>query len=230
MIVGSGLLARSFAPLYGNADHDVVVFASGVSNSLETGSSAFARERRLLEAALARRPRRLVYFGTCGVANPLEPPTPYMQHKLDMESLVVARTGGLVLRLPQAVGVTANPHTLTNYLHDRILSGACFSLWAKAERNIIDIDAVAAIAAVMIEANDPGQPVLTIAAERSMPMPAIVDIFERVLGRRANYVMQGRGTPLPVDSARAVEIARHLGIDLGPGHAERVIRKYYGPH
>ena len=228
MIVGNGLLARAFAPRFAD-DPSVTIFASGVSNSMETRASAFERERRLLEETIAQESRPVVYFGSCGVADKAETLTPYMKHKLAMEALVVASPGGRVLRLPQVVGSTHNPHTLTNYLRDRIIAGEAFAVWGRAERNLIDIEDIYAIATVLLE-NGPREPaVLSIAAASSTPMPEIVAIFERVLRRRANCTIEDRGQALTIDSRRAVAVAAGLGIDLGSGYAERLIRKYYGP-
>jgi nucleoside-diphosphate-sugar epimerase len=145
-----------------------------------------------------------------------------------MESIVQSTRGGLVLRLPQVVGRTDNPNTLTNFLRDRILSGESFQVWSRAERNLIDIDDVVAIASAMIECEEQIPAVVNIAAERSVPMPAIVAIFEEALGRKANFDLKDQGTPFPIESAYANRVGRELGIDLGSNYAERVIRKYYG--
>lgn len=230
MIVGRGLLARAFAPRY---EHQpgVVVFASGVSNSAETGEGAFRRERELLERSLDAAPR-LVYFSSCGVVAGEEPATPYMRHKARMESLVLARRGGMVLRLPQVVGRTDNPHTLTNFLHRHITGGIPFETWARAERNLIDIDDVAAIGSAMIDAGAHGGDgeAQSIAARDSTPMPELVAIFERVLGRKADCTYLPRGASLRIDSTGAQRLAQTLGLDLGCGYAERIIGKYYGRH
>lgn len=226
MIVGSGLLARAFAPRYAGDDR-VLIFASGVSNSEETDPRQFQRESELLDQAIAADPRRLVYFSSCGVANAVEPLSPYMRHKLAMETRVSQRPGGLVIRLPQVVGRTGNAHTISHYLHDRILSGERINVWTRAERNLVDVDDVAAIADVMIGAEDSGPRVTTIAAEHSLPMPEIVGIFEAVMGRKANCVAVDRGSPLPIDAAPALAIASGLGIDLGEGYLRRVVEKYY---
>jgi len=226
MIIGNGLLARAFAPRYGN-DQQILVFASGVSNSMETDAGQFQRERNLLQQALAGRSGKLVYFSSCGVANAVEPLTPYMRHKREMELLVSRYDGGLVLRLPQVVGKTCNPHTLTNYLRDRILSGERFTVWKGAERNLVDVDDVLAIARAMLAGDAAPGLVTSIAAERSMPMPEIVRLFENVLGRKANYETADRGSALPIDASLALQIAAQRGIDLGSNYAERVIGKYY---
>ena len=227
MIVGQGLLARAFAARYGS-DREVTVFASGVSNSAETDPAAFERERLLL-APLLEGDGRVVYFGSCGSATGDAAQTPYMRHKRAMEQWVAGSARGVVLRLPQVVGHTANPNTLTNFLRDRILSGTPFTVWADAERNLVDVDDVAAIGARLVDSAGSGAHVFSIAAERSLPMPELVAVFERVLGRAARCELQPRGAPLRIEATQAAAAARALGIDLGEGYAETVIRKYYEP-
>ena len=56
MIIGNGLIANLFR------EHDrenVVFFASGVSNSLETEKSAFLREEDLLRKTLEENPEKI---------------------------------------------------------------------------------------------------------------------------------------------------------------------------
>lgn len=226
MIVGKGLLAHAFEPYFG-ASADVLVFASGVSNSLETRDEEFAREHALLCQSLASHARRLVYFGSCGVTTAEAELTAYMKHKKRMESLVLAEPGGLVLRLPQVVGHTGNYHTLTNFLRDRISSGEHFSVWSHAERNLIDIDDIAAIGAALATEITREPTAISIAAERSLPMREIVKIFERVLGKPANYSLVDKGAAMDIDTTRIREVSTRLGIHLGDGYIERVVRKYY---
>lgn len=225
MIVGSGLVARAFAPRYA-ADPDTLIFASGVSNSNETGADAFARERALLQEQLQGAYRRVVYFGSCNVVNSQEH-SAYFQHKRAMEALVVATGRGTVLRLPQVVGHTRNPNTLTNFLRDCILQERQLTLWTGAERNLIDIDDVAAIASHMLD-HGPPPAVVAIATPWSLPMPHIVDLFEQVLDRRAQRVLVDRGEGMSIDSRLSEQVARDIGIDFGPDYPLRVIQKYYG--
>lgn len=227
MIVGNGMLARAFAR-YAD-DGRVVVFASGVSNSGESDDAAFARERGLLDATAAAYPRaRIVYFSSCGVAAAGND-TPYMDHKRAMESRVLSLPDALVVRLPQVVGHTHNPHTLSNYLCNQIIEGNEFVVWSRSERNLVDIDHIVAITSELLETHEGSERVpVSIAALRSTPMPEIVAAFERVLRRRAHYRVEERGTPFPIDTTIAAEMAMRLGIDLGPRTTERTLRKYYG--
>lgn len=225
MIVGSGLVARAFAQRYAE-DDSTVIFASGVSNSNETDPTAFARERHMLSGHLAHGKRRLVYFGSCNVVNVKEH-SAYFQHKREMESLVIGSGHGTVLRLPQVVGRTLNPNTLTNFLRDCILQERQLTLWTGAQRNLIDIDDVAAIAAHLLDGGSP-PPVVAIASPWSLPMPRIVDLFEQVLGRRAHRALVDRGEAMMIDSTLSEQVARDIGVDFGPDYPLRVIQKYYG--
>lgn len=228
MIVGNGLLARAFARRHARDLH-TIIFASGVSDSREVREAPYDRERRLLESVLARTPGRTVYFSCCSLSDDSTTATPYMRHKREMEARVLASTGGLVIRLPQVVGPAGNPRTLANYLHARIVAGEHFEVWRHAERNLIDVEDVAAIATAVIESPDDARALHTIATPYSLGMPAIVAIFERVLGRSARFTVVDKGRPLPVDATETAALAARLGIDFGPDYPERLLRKYYRP-
>ena len=230
MIVGRGLLASAFAPLYESND-DVVVFASGVSNSLETEASNFQREEAMLtELLLGHGAARLVYFGSCGVTDADADLTPYMRHKRSMEALVLSEPRNLVLRLPQVVSRTRNPNTLTNFLRDRIISGEQFTVWSNAERNLIDIDDIVTLGSELISHSTMQSVAICIAALRSTPMPGIVKIFEDVLGKAANCTYVQKGAPMRIDTRAVDDLSSSLGLDLGEGYAERIIRKYYAEY
>lgn len=187
---------------------------------------AFAREQALLDQHLAG-PSRLIYFSSCALINDPTLDTPYLAHKRRMEERVLeASHDHLVMRLPQVVGPTGNLNTLTKFLYHHISNGITFTVWARAERNLIDVDDVAAIALHLLDDHN-SPPLCNIAAETSLPMSKIVAIFERVLKRRADCHVEDRGDPLRLDVQVALAAACRLGIDLGEGYAERVIRKYY---
>lgn len=226
MIIGNGLIARGFASRYAN-DDGIVIFASGVSNSAETGAEAFLREKSMLMDALAMG-RKLLYFSSCGLISSSELLRPYMRHKAEMEDAVLASGQGLVLRLPQVVGNTTNPNTLTNFLRDRIVLHEPIDVWIKAERNLIDIDDVVAIITDFLRFWPSNHRVLTIAAGKSTPIPEIVAAMEDALGIRAIKRIVDAGEPLPVDSTIVLETARRLQIDLENDYVRRIIGKYYG--
>lgn len=229
MIIGSGLLAQAFAPVFSQRE-DVCIYTAGVSNSSCKDPHEFAREQLRLTDALQHFTHAdpFVYFGTCSVADPEVCDTPYVQHKLAMEGLVSSHPHYLILRLPQVAGKTPNPHTLLNHLYAKIARSEAFSLWKNAERNIIDVDDVAAIACQLIADGTMRNITLNIANPVSSPMAAIVDAMEQVVGKRAIYQVVERGSGYAIDTDAILPVLDAAGVKFGSDHLERVIRKYYG--
>ena len=225
MIVGSGMLAKAFAQRFAE-DTRVIVFASGVSNSSETRDEVFARERRLLWETL-RSSIPLLYFSSCGVGIASERHRAYIAHKAQMEGLVLETQGGRVIRLPQVVGRTDNPNTLTNFLRNRILAGELVELWTRAERNLIDLDDVVSISTDLLDDWPEGVRVVDVAAPTSVPMREIVAAMEDALGKRAVISEIDAGDQLPVDATHTLRVAPGLGIEFDAGYTARLLRKYY---
>jgi nucleoside-diphosphate-sugar epimerase len=229
MIVGSGLLAKSFASSFGQSD-DVCIYAAGVSNSTCDDAREFGRERLRLIATMRQAAAldAFVYFGTCSVLDPEARETSYVRHKLAMEGLVKTHPRYLILRLPQVVGETPNPHTLLNYLYARISRSEAFCLWQNASRNIIDVNDVAAITNKLVA--DPGRRgvILNVANPCNSSMPEIVRTMEKIVGKRAIYEVVERGSCYPIDTQPILSVFHAAGVTFGAGYLERVIEKYYG--
>lgn len=227
MLIGSGLLAQAFAPAYAD-NRDIVVFASGVSNSREVRAEQFAREERMLHDALALG-KQLLYFSTCSVADPELASSAYVTHKLKMERLVLqGAEGNAVFRLPQVVGHTPNPHTLTNFLYHQISTGAAFHVWKGAWRNLIDVDDVARIVEFMVNNPAAHASVATVASPFSVPMTELVRAFESVLGKKANCDFVDAGGQYCIDATLASEVAQRVGICFDDAYVLHLIKKYYG--
>jgi nucleoside-diphosphate-sugar epimerase len=224
-VVGRGLLGRAFSAASGFAP-GTVVFASGVSNSGTVDPAAFEREAALLRQWMDASQGNLLYFSSCGLASGETTHSTYMRHKRDMEAIVLQGERSRVFRLPQVVGYTDNPHTLINYLRQHIVDCMPFEVWAKAERNLIDIDDVVAIVTEM--AREPqGLPrVVNVAGLRSTPMPEIIRLLESSLGRKANFTLVPKGEPMTLDTRHTAEVARRMGLDLGETYPGRVIARY----
>ncbi len=226
MIIGNGLLAKSFAP-YFQVDSSVIVFASGVSNSREINNAAFLREVSMLLDAMSLR-KKLLYFSTCSIEDPELQNTPYVQHKKNMEAMVSAVSGNCIFRLPQVVGKTSNPHTLTNYLHHQIILGTNFQIWEHAKRNLIDVDDVASIVNYLVCSALKSEVPINIASPFSVSIPLLVKTFEFVLGAKASFTMIEAGGSYEIQSELTQQAATELGISFDDGYIERLIRKYYG--
>ncbi|AZA78948.1 hypothetical protein EG347_16225 [Chryseobacterium sp. G0186] len=139
MILGTGLVANSLQ----TADSkDILFFASGVSNSLETRASEFEREFSLLKAAYEEnKEKKLVYFSTLSILDQSKQDSHYVIHKKEIESYIKNNIEHyLILRIGNIVGKGGNPNTLFNFLTTQIVNNNEFALHLKARRLLLDIE------------------------------------------------------------------------------------------
>ncbi len=134
----------------------------------------------------------------------------------------------MILRLPQVVGTTPNPYTLTNYIHHQVTNGIRFRVWANAWRNLIDVSDVAKIGGHIITHHASVSTIYTIANPTSIPMTHLVATFEEVLGKCAQFDLIDAGTKYRIDSTFSHEIAERVGIIFDDQYTFNLIQKYYG--
>lgn len=228
-IVGSGLIAQGFLSSV-TLQPDVCIYAAGVSNSGCRDINEFSRERERLLRTLAdaKDMRAFVYFGTCSVLDEDLRDSPYVKHKLSMERLVVEHPRPLILRLPQVAGKTPNPHTLLNFLYARVSRSERFQLWRFAQRNIIDVADVVAIAEHLIANERLRSAPINVANTVNYRMTEIVSEMERALNKRAIYELVDRGSKYAIDTGTIRPLLSDAGVEFGNDYLARIIGKYYG--
>jgi len=228
MVIGNGMIARRFRAFQNHGE--VIIFASGVSNSKETQAEPYARERELVEQTLdSARGRMLVYFSTCSVKDPTEAGSPYVQHKLELEARIAERADRyLIVRASNVVGGSGNPHTVLNYFVGKVLSGEPFDLWKGATRNLIDLDDLFGI--VLHYLTDPMSTnrLINAANPYSVSPLQIVKAIEAHTGRKARYQLIDKGQPFVIEATECGQILAAAGVDLQPEHYLRhLLQKYY---
>lgn len=128
MIIGNGDIA-SVLP----KRKDLLFFASGVSNSLETRDSEYDREVKLLLEQDSE--SHIVYFSSLAV---FTKDTKYFNHKLQMEKLVKGFDEHTIVRIGN-ITWGKNPNTLINNIKGKISSGKKFDI-RDEYRYIVDKD------------------------------------------------------------------------------------------
>ncbi|MCQ9636423.1 hypothetical protein MP477_15815 [Chryseobacterium sp. WG23] len=139
MIIGNGIIANAIKS-YDTAD--IVFFASGVSNSLETRTSEFEREFSLLKTVHEEnKGKKMVYFSTLSIHDQSKQKSPYVIHKKKIEDYIRNNTEHyVILRIGNIVGKGGNPNTLFNFLKTQITNKTEFTLHTKARRLLLDIE------------------------------------------------------------------------------------------
>ena len=192
MIVGNGLIANLFRE---NDSENVVFFASGVSNSLETDKSAFLREENLIRQTLQENPEKLfIYFSTCSIYDSSKNGSFYVNHKLRMEQIVEEFSQKfLVLRVSNAVGKGGNPNLLMNYLVNAFHQENEITVHTLATRNLIDADDVKNITLKFINEKSFNK-IINVAYLENFSTSEILEILEKHFNKSAktSFVKSGQ--------------------------------------
>lgn len=134
----------------------------------------------------------------------------------------------LIFRLPQVVGATANRHTLTNFIRDRLVSGERFTVWANASRTIVDVHDVRILSDHFIADPSIRNRIIDIYPPISMSALELVRTMERVLDLKGDYEIANVGSSLNLDAPEIVQAAAACGVRFNSEYPEQVLRKYYG--
>jgi len=218
MVIGSGLMAKTFAS-YKNSK-EVLIFASGVSNSTETDSQEFLREFNLLKKTIATYPDfKLIYFSTLSIEDKAVQDRPYIKHKLLLENYIKKNVSRyLIARVSNVVGPGGNSHTIINYFVNAIKNEERIEVWQLAERNIIGNKEVKFITDALLMLNIENR-VINIASNKSLLVTEIVSEIELFLKKKANAIFIPKGNILNIDVS---EIASELAI-LEQKHGKGVL-------
>lgn len=228
MIVGHGLIATAFHRFFSD-DENICIFASGVSNSKCFKDESFRRERDLLVEHILRCDKDclFVYFGTCSLYDPDLRGSPYVKHKVEMEAIVKSHPKYIIFRLPQVVGQSNNPDTLTNYIYKKILLDETFDLLSHAMRNIIDVDDVALIANQIVKDINCINKTINIANPTSISVVDVVSIFEDILQRKARFVLRKKGSSYQINTNYIQPVINFLDLNFDGDYVKSVLNKYY---
>ncbi|WP_313027234.1 NAD-dependent epimerase/dehydratase family protein [Soonwooa sp.] len=183
MVVGKGLIAS----LFSDCDrHEVVFFASGVSNSSETSKANFDRENTLVTEVLQNNIDKLfVYFSTCSIYHSSKYNSPYVLQKLHMEEIINQNASNyLILRVSNAVGKGGDLHLLVNYLHRQIASKKPINIHKNATRNLMDVEDIKQITLDYITKKKYNH-ILNLAYPENFHIAEVVEILEEELATQA---------------------------------------------
>lgn len=226
MIIGDGLIGKAFANSAW-AESDSIVFASGVSNSKEHDAGQFMREESLLVETLKLK-MPLIYFSTCSVYDSAVANTKYVLHKLKMENIVKEAVEYSIIRLPQAVGFSKNPNTLTNYIFEKITSNKEFEIWRYAYRNLIDVEDVVLLVNHMLDVEGLSNRVDNIANTNEVSMLELIRCFSDLLGEKPSYKLVEKGSRYSINTEKSALLAKQINLNFNDRYTAKLLEKYYG--
>ncbi|MFP3832290.1 hypothetical protein [Chryseobacterium sp. SIMBA_028] len=196
MIIGNGIIANA---IKSHDRENIVFFASGVSNSLETRTSEFEREFSLLKTVCnENRDKKLIYFSTLSIHDQSKQNSPYVIHKKEIEQYIESNVDHyLILRIGNIVGKGGNPNTLFNFLTTQITNDTQFTLHIKARRLLLDIEDISKfIDSHCLEA---GNKIINISYPYYYDLKEIISAIEKKASKKGFYSEVDEGDFYKVD-------------------------------
>lgn len=226
MIIGNGLIASLF---YGEDGDEVIFFASGVSNSLETRRAEFEREEFLIRQTIYQNPEKIfVYFSTCSIYDSSKTESPYVLHKLKMEQIVAQNCPQyLILRLSNAVGRGGNPNLLMNYLVKSVREGSQINVHTQASRNLIDVEDIRHLTMLFLKEKKLNC-ILNLAYIHHYSVIEILQIMENELkiSPKINLLKEGWGYEVMIPSEVRAYFHKYY-LDDKDFYLSRMLKRYF---
>ena len=228
MIIGNGLIANAFKEF--KKDSDVLIFASGISNSSLNSSKDFERELHLLNEHIQTE-MLLVYFSTVSVFDKTLSSSPYILHKKKIEDLISENCKSYItIRLPNVVGKTSNQHTLTNFISAKITKGETLKIHKNASRFLMDIDDVSALVTKIISENKFHNKTINVCFNNPIRLPELIKIYSDVLKAEIKTIELERGNTYDVENGEFSAFIKNQNITISGDYNRSLIKKYYGKH
>lgn len=225
MIVGNGLIASLFTEC---DQENIIFFASGVSNSLETKKEEFLREENLIRKTITENPNKIfIYFSTCSIYDSSKAESQYVLHKLKMEQIIIQLCPQyLILRLSNAVGNGGNPNLLMNYLVRSVKNNEIINVHTKATRNLIDVEDIKNITNQLIDKQYFNK-IINIAYPENYTIIEILEIMEKFYQTKLylNLVKSGSGYGIDTHDVESYFIQHAL--TNKETYLHKILEKYY---
>ena len=224
MVIGNGLIAQTMRKY--DTNDDVIIFASGVSNSNETRQEEFEREKELLSKLTERR-QQFIYFSTCSIFDKSKSQSMYVLHKLEMEQYILNQFENcMIFRLPTVIADTPNPHTLFNFLLNNIKAGNTIPVYSKACRYLLDIEDVSYFLPFIIKDGAYNRQTINIAFDDPIAVTEMIKVYELVLNIKANIELIDRGDCFSIDKTVFINIIQNINYKVNPNYNINCIKKY----
>tara|TARA_B100000925_G_C21954563_1_gene450561 strand:- start:272 stop:973 length:702 start_codon:yes stop_codon:yes gene_type:complete len=229
LIIGNGLIATEAKNSWPNSG-EVVIFASGVSDSACKDSNEFKREKNLMTETIRALEEKqcLIYFSTCSIYDPSLSSSLYVNHKLEMEALVSGLECYYIFRLPQVVGAKANGKTLVNHLFNQITTNSEILLQSNARRNLIDVVDVIKLASFISMNKINANSFINLASTRYHMVSEIVEVLSEITKIKPVVRMIDAGTSYDIDTELIKRWLNASEVTFDEAYLKNILSRYYG--
>jgi hypothetical protein len=224
MVVGNGLIASMFNEY--KKDPNIIIFASGVSNSKEFREEEYQREFNLLKETIINNDAILVYFSTTSIMDKSLINSPYIIHKKNMEEYIqINAKKYIIFRLSQVVGNGGNKNNIINSFVRMIKNNEQISVFNNATRNLIDIEFVKKVVIDIISKKNMNI-IVNIASQYNYKIIDILECIKKILSKPINYELLDKGYSMDIDIKEIEDIVKELHFTSKEEYLCILLKKY----
>ena len=188
-VIGSEFIAKKFKKYVKFIKkNNVIVYAAGISNSLERNKKNLNKEINKLKKFLDNNRKKIIYISTYSVNDNSRISKPYVKNKIKIEKIIQKISKEyLIIRLPEIIGRNKNPRTLTNFFFNNIIANKKFIVHKNVQRNLLDIDDAIKKCIKIIVINKNKNKKINVLNKNFYTPLQIVENFEKILSKKAFY-------------------------------------------
>jgi len=190
-IIGNGFIAKNFSKI--KLNNDIILFASGVSNSKCKSKNEYKRELNKAKYIFCKYPKsKFIYFSSCSILDKSRNKNYYQRHKIKMEKYIKDNFNDyLIFRLPELIGKNKNKKTLINNFIEKIKSNKSIDTSKEAYRNIIDIKTAIFVIKYIIE-NNYNKRIFNIANTKMYSTLKILETLQKIYKKKAKIIFNNK--------------------------------------
>jgi nucleoside-diphosphate-sugar epimerase len=226
MVIGNGMLAKAFGSYIKN--ENVIIYASGVSNSAENSDENFQREINLLKSCIQENTNSLIiYFSTCSVNDDSLKDTKYVQHKKFIEDYIQKNAQKFIIfRLPIVIGHTKNNFTLFNFLKEKLSSNQDVFIQKNAYRYLVDIEDISNVLSRVIDSGEFSNSIIDVNFSKKISVLEISNIIKKELQSNSKISIVDGGGSYYVNDSQLNGFISNKKINFPETYNEEVLKKY----
>jgi hypothetical protein len=226
MVIGNGLLAKTFKK-YNNIN-DIIIFASGVSNSKEIDDHEFDREFNLLKSVLDfGKTKKLIYFSTCSIIDVSLKNSKYVKHKNDIENYIKINFNKyLIFRLPNIVSDNKNLNTSFNFFKNKIMNQEEIICDKYATRYFIDIDDLKETLPIFIDTDDYTNQTIDITFNNKETVNSFIIKMGKIINLVPKITLINTGVDYTIDNSIFINKLKEINYFIKEDYNQHIIKKY----
>jgi len=191
-IIGSGFIAARFKKYHKFLKKKkIIIYAAGISNSLEVNKKNLEREVLKIKNFIHNNKKKLIYISTYSVNDESRQRKLYVKNKIKIEKIIKQESKEyMIIRLPEIIGKNKNPNTLTNFFYNKIVKDESFNVFKNSRRNLLDVDDAIKNCIKIIRSYRKNKKVINLLNKKFNTPLQIVNNFEKILKKKGIYKLQ----------------------------------------